>query len=130
MRESKCKAFISLIGAAALCASLMSACYSDSAADWDDTLPIAATEESRPTVMYLTEDTSESSEPITFQTSESTKRTAFSESGPELATTSRSSESSDDDDSENARTVSGIPNVPISEFTSTTPVNIAEAASS
>lgn len=130
MRESKCKAFISLIGAAALCASLMSACYSGGSADWDDTLPIAATEESRPTVMYLTEDTSESSEPITFQTSESTKRTAFSESGPELATTTKSAESSNDEDNENARTVSGVPNVPISEFTSTTPVNIAEAASS
>lgn len=129
MRESKCKAFISFISAAAVCASLMSACYSGGAPDWDDTLPIAATEESRPTAMYLTEDTSESSEPITFQTSESTKRTAFSESGPELATTTKSSESSDDTD-ENALTVSGVPNVPISEFTSTTPVNIAEAASS
>lgn len=128
MRENKRKVHICFITAAAVCAALMSGCYNGNAAYWDDTLPSAETESSRPTVVYITEETTESSEPITFPTSESTKRTAFSESTPELATTT-SAESSDDT-SDGASTVSGVPNVPISEFTSTTPVNLATRTSS
>lgn len=128
MRINKHK-YIASFTAAVMCISLTAGCYSGNAADWGDTLPVAATEESRPTVLYLTEETSESSEPVTILTSESTKRTAFSETTPELATTTSADKSSDTSDFE-ASTVSGVPNVPISEFTSTTPVNFAEIASS
>ncbi|MDE6599622.1 MAG: hypothetical protein K2K34_06030 [Oscillospiraceae bacterium] len=122
------KSIICLTAAAAVCAALTTGCYNNgSSAYWEDTLPSAETESSRPTAVYLTEETEESSDPIIIPTSESTKRTAYSEPGPELATTV-SSESSSDSEPE-ASTVSGVPNVPISEFTSTTPVNIAAQTS-
>ncbi|MDE6747107.1 MAG: hypothetical protein K2J72_10825 [Oscillospiraceae bacterium] len=130
MREYKPrrKSIICLTAAAAVCAALTTGCYNNgSSAYWDDTLPSAETESSRPTAVYLTEETEESSEPIIIPTSESTKRTAYSEPGPELATTV-STERSADSESE-ASTVSGVPNVPISEFTSTTPVNLATQTS-
>lgn len=127
MRKNKRRAFIYIITAAAVCAALTTGCYTDSAADWEDTLPIAETESSRPTVVYLTEETTESTPPITFPESESTKRTAYSESSPELATTTASERSEISSDEIN--TVSGVPNVPISEFTSSTPLNLATSAS-
>ncbi|MDE7278635.1 MAG: hypothetical protein K2N26_02785 [Oscillospiraceae bacterium] len=128
MRKNKRRAFIYFITAAAVCAALTTGCYTGSAADWEDTLPIAETESSRPTVVYLTEETTESSPPITFPTSESTKRTAYSEPAPELATTTATERSETTSDEIN--TVSGVPNVPISEFTSSTPLNLATSAAS
>ena len=128
MRKNKRRAFIYFITAAAVCAALTTGCYDGRAADWEDTLPIAETESSRPTVVYLTEETTESSPPITFSESESTKRTAYSEPGPELATTTATERS--ETASDEANTVSGVPNVPISEFTSSTPLNLAASAAS
>lgn len=129
MREYKPrrKSIICLTAAAAVCAALTTGCYNGNPAYWEDTLPSAETESSRPTAVYLTEETEENSDPIIIPTSESTKRTAYSEPGPELATTV-STERSSNSESE-ASTVSGVPNVPISEFTSTTPVNLATQTS-
>ncbi|MCM1023366.1 MAG: hypothetical protein NC395_04830 [Prevotella sp.] len=129
MPEKNFKLAVSLTAAAAVCIMTVSGCYDGSSADWEDTLPVAATEASRPTVVYITEDTSESTEPITFPMSESTKRTASSESNPELATTT-SADSGDDVSEPEVSAVPGVPKVPISEFTSTTPINFAELASS
>ncbi len=126
MREYKPrrKSIICLTAAAAVCAALTTGCYNNgSSAYWEDTLPSAETESSRPTAVYLTDETEESSDPIIIPTSESTKRTAYSEPDPELATTVSSERSADT--TSDASTVSGVPNVPISEFTSTTPVNLA-----
>lgn len=130
MREYKPrrKSIVCLTAAAAVCAALTAGCYNGSPAYWEDTLPSAETESSRPTAVYLTEETEESSDPIIIPTSESTKRTAYSEPGPELATTVSAERSSADSLSE-ASTVPGVPNVPISEFTSTTPINLATQTS-
>ena len=130
MREYKPrrKSIICLTAAAAVCAALTTGCYNNgSSAYWEDTLPSAETESSRPTAVYLTEETEESSDPIIIPTSESTKRTAYSEPDPELATTVSSERSASSDPE--ASTVSGVPNVPISEFTSSTPVNLATQTS-
>lgn len=126
MRKKMHKKFIYLITAAAVCAAVMTGCLEGSAADWEDTLPSTETESSRPTAVYFTEDTSESTEPITFPASESTKRTAYSEPGPELATTTTPESSSDG--TTDISTVPDVPNVPISEFTSTTPINLATSS--
>lgn len=123
MRKNMPKKFICLLTAAAVCALLLTGCLEGNAADWEDTLPSAETESSRPTAVYLTEETTESSPPVTFPDTEPTKRTAFSEPGPELATTT--SAESVTSDPPGVSTVSGIPNVPISEFTSTTPIDLA-----
>lgn len=123
MRKDLLKKFIYLLTAAAVCTELLTGCVEGNAADWEDTLPSAETESSRPTAVYLTEETTESSPPVTFPDTESTKRTAFSEPGPELATTTATE--SETSASTDISTVPGIPNVPISEFTSTTPVNLA-----
>ena len=123
MRKDLLKKFIYLLTAAAVCTALLTGCVEGNAADWEDTLPSAETESSRPTAVYLTEETTESSPPVTFPDTESTKRTAFSEPGPELATTTATE--SETSASTDISTVPGIPNVPISEFTSTTPVNLA-----
>lgn len=126
MRKNKRRAFIYFITAAAVCTAITTGCYNGSPADWEDTLPAAETESSRPTVVYLTEETTESSPPISFPESESTKRTAYSESAPELATTTSAERS--ETASEEISTVSGVPNVPISEFTSSTPLDLAASA--
>ncbi len=123
MRKDLLKKFIYLLTAAAVCTALLTGCVEGNAADWEDTLPSAETESSRTTAVYLTEETTESSPPVTFPDTESTKRTAFSEPGPELATTTATE--SETSASTDISTVPGIPNVPISEFTSTTPVNLA-----
>jgi transglutaminase/protease-like cytokinesis protein 3 len=123
VRKDLLKKFIYLLTAAAVCTALLTGCVEGNAADWEDTLPSAETESSRPTAVYLTEETTESSPPVTFPDTESTKRTAFSEPGPELATTTATE--SETSASTDISTVPGIPNVPISEFTSTTPVNLA-----
>ncbi len=119
-----------IIAAAVILALSAAGCH-NSAADWSDTLPVAATEESRPTVSYITEETSESTEPVTFTKPETTKRTAATESTPELATTTatKAEETSGTTES-TVSTVPGVPNVPISEFTSSSPLDLAQAASS
>ncbi len=126
MRKNLSKKFICLLTAAVVCTALLTGCIEGNAADWEDTLPSAETESSRPTAVYLTEETTESSPPITFSDTESTKRTAFSETGPELATTTATE--SVTTVSSGVSTVSGIPNVPISEFTSTTPIDLATSS--
>lgn len=128
MRKNMQRKFIYLMTAAAVCTALLTGCLEGAAADWEDTLPAVETESSRPTAVYLTEETTESSPPITFPDTEPTKRTAFSETGPELATTTtRKSETAASSD---ISTVPDVPNVPISEFTSTTPLNLATTTAS
>lgn len=121
---------IIIIAAAAAFAVSAAGCR-ENEAGWDDTLPSVTPGVSEPSIVYLTEETTESTASITFETSETTKRTAASESTPELATTAspHSADSSEDGESE-ISTVPGIPKVPISEFTSSTPLNIADAVTS
>lgn len=122
MRKSKHMIFTA---AAVIFALLTSGCQNTAAEEWDNGLPAVATEQPEPTVSYMTDESTESTVPITFAESETTKRTAYSESGPELATTTSAASSETSDDGE-ISTVSGVPNVPISEFTSSTPLNLAE----
>ncbi len=121
-----------ILTAAFIFAALATGCR-ESVADWEDTLPVAATEKPVPTAVYVTEETSESTTAITIVTSETTKRTAATESTPELATTLSGSgtETGSAETSETEiSTVPGVPNVPISEYTSTTPLNFADASNS
>ncbi len=55
MRKDLLKKFIYLLTAAAVCTALLTGCVEGNAADWEDTLPSAETESSRPTAVYLTE---------------------------------------------------------------------------
>lgn len=125
-RGKKGKLRIIIAAAAAAVFALSAAGCREDAADWGDTLPVAATEASVPTISYETEETSESTEPITFAERETTKRTAATESTPELATTT--AVKTEETTEPTISTVPDVPKVPIAEFTSTTPINLAEAA--
>ncbi|MBQ7981315.1 MAG: hypothetical protein IJ305_06895, partial [Oscillospiraceae bacterium] len=100
-----------LISAAVLSAVLMSGCR-DKEPDWEDTLPVTLSEATTPTVICETEETTTTPEP-TIVTTEKTKRTAASETTPELATTTSAAPTS-------PTLPTDIPNVPISEYTSST----------
>lgn len=104
---------------------LMSGCGYETDAEWDGGLPAVESEQSVPTVSYMTEESTESTSPITFAESKTTKRTAYSETEPELATTTAGTSPKATGDGK-ISTVSGVPNVPIAEFTSTTPLDLAE----
>ncbi len=123
MREIKLK----IIAAAMILAVAAAGCYDGGEAEWEDTLPVAATEISV-TEEPFTEETTETTTQITFETTESTKRTAATESTPELATTLTSETTTRASDETSI--VPDVPKVPISEFTSSTPLNLAEAAAS
>ncbi|MCM1329370.1 MAG: hypothetical protein NC253_07995 [Ruminococcus sp.] len=106
------------LGAAALAAVMLSSCDTHSA-EWEDTLPSPVTTSAAPAVNYITEETT-TTEEITLPTRESTSRTAATSPTPELATTTNPP--TDPIDGTTAvSTIPGIPRVPISEFTSTTP---------
>lgn len=104
-----------LIFAAILCAAFMSGCR-DGKPDWEDTLPVTVSEATSPTVVCETEETTTTTPEPTIVTTEKTKRTAASETGPELATTTKPPATSPTESS----VPTDIPNVPISEFTSST----------
>lgn len=104
-----------LLTAAAMLAAALSACGTTSA-EWDDTLPLPATTSRLPEVYYESEETT-TTESITVPTRESTSRTAFSETDPELATTTATYPEEDSETS--LREFADIPKIPISEFTST-----------
>lgn len=106
------------IGAAALSVLMLSSCDTHSA-EWEDTLPAPVTTSASPTVSIITEETT-TTEEITLPTRESTSRTAATSATPELATTTNPP--TDPIDGTTAvSTIPGVPRVPISEFTSTTP---------
>ncbi len=123
MREIKLK----IIAAAMILAVAAAGCYDGGEAEWEDTLPVAATDISV-TEEPFTEETTETTTSVTFETTESTKRTAATESTPELATTLTSETTTRASDETSI--VPDVPKVPISEFTSSTPLNLAEAAAS
>ena len=117
-----------LIYAAILSVSVMSGCHGDGGgAEWEDSLPSVATEASSPTVMYETEEITTTT-PVTIITTEKTKRTAASESTPELATTTQTTAAVVKPTETTVPT--DIPNVPISEFTSSTAIDPATAVTS
>lgn len=116
---------LSRLGTAALAALIMSSCDTHSA-EWADTLPTPAATASSPTVSFIPEETT-TTEEITLPTRESTSRTAAVSATPELATTTNPP--TDPVDGTTAvSTIPGIPRVPISEFTSTTPYSITSAS--
>ena len=105
-------------GAAALSALMLSSCDTHTA-EWDDTLPVPVTTSASPTVSIITEE-STTTEEITIPTRETTSRTAATSATPELATTTNPP--TDPIDGTTAvSTIPGIPRIPLSEFTSTTP---------
>ncbi|MDE6595085.1 MAG: hypothetical protein K2K44_03660 [Oscillospiraceae bacterium] len=105
-------------GAAALSILMLSSCDKHTA-EWDDTLPSPATTSAAPTVSFVTEETT-TTEEITIPTRESTSRTAATSADPELATTTNPP--TDPIDGTTAvSTIPGVPRIPLSEFTSTTP---------
>lgn len=105
-------------GAAALSALMLSSCDTHTA-EWDDALPSPVTTPASPTVSVVTEEPT-TTEEITLPTRESTSRTAAASETPELATTTNPP--TDPIDGTTAvSTIPGIPRVPLSEFTSTTP---------
>lgn len=105
-------------GAAALSVLMLSACDKHTA-EWDDTLPSPVTVSAAPTVSFITEE-STTAEEITLPTRESTSRTAVTSADPELATTTNPP--TDPIDGTTAvSTIPGVPRIPLSEFTSTTP---------
>lgn len=115
------------IGAAMLSALIFSSCDTHSA-EWEDTLPSAVTTSAAPTVSFVTE-ASTTTEEITLPTRESTSRTAATSETPALATTTNPP--TDPIDGTTAvSTIPGVPKVPISEFTSTTPTSITADTSS
>lgn len=115
------------IGAAALSALMLSSCDTHTA-EWEDTLPAPVTTSASPTVSIMTEEAT-TTEEITLPTRESTSRTAATSATPELATTTNPP--TDPIDGTTAvSTIPGIPRVPISEFTSTTPSAAETSASS
>lgn len=105
-------------GAAALSALMLSSCDTHTA-EWDDTLPAPVTTSASPTVSIVTTETT-TTEEITLPTRETTSRTAATSTTPELATTTNPP--TDPIDGTTAvSTIPGVPRIPLSEFTSTTP---------
>ncbi|MDE5742003.1 MAG: hypothetical protein K2H90_06100 [Oscillospiraceae bacterium] len=114
-------------GAAALSALMLSSCDTHTA-EWDDTLPSPVTTSALPTVSIVTTETT-TTEEITIPTRETTSRTAASSTTPELATTTNPP--TDPIDGTTAvSTIPGVPRIPLSEFTSTTPSAITTDTSS
>lgn len=114
-------------GAAALSVLMLSSCDTH-AAEWGDTLPAPVTTSASPTVSFVTEE-STTTEEITLPTRESTSRTAATSADPELATTTNPP--TDPIDGTTAvSTIPGVPRIPLSEFTSTTPSLAATGTSS
>lgn len=118
---------MSLFIAAAVSAAVFTGCGTSSAY-WDDELPVPATTPRPPAVSVITE-TSVTTEPITLPTRESTRRTAFSETTPELATTTATyPEETEETVDPEASLLEELPKVPISEFTSTMASSIVVTA--
>ena len=102
-----------LILTAASAAAVLSACRKDSGADWEDTLPSAATTSSAGTVMVIEEDTKP---PISISMPETS---ATSVRSTELATTASAVSGEESEDTGSQSTVTGIPVVPSADLTST-----------
>ncbi len=127
-----------LIFAAILSAVIMCGCREENVPDWEDTLPSTASETTVPTVVCETEETTTTTPEPTIVTTEKTKRTAATESTPELATTTVTTTAPTSPTSPTKPTLpTDIPNIPISEYTSstaadpsTTPVSSSETTAS
>lgn len=121
-KMKKNKKHISGKGPVFLCAAILSAvlCGCSDAPDWDDSLPEVVTDTSPFSVIYETEETTTTTPPVTIITTEKTKRTAASETTPELATTTPTQ-------STTTAIPTDIPNIPILEFTSSTGLDIETA---
>lgn len=98
--------------AAALMLLTLSACKEEKA-DWEDTLPSAVTTTAESTAEVITEETKP---PISIEMPEKTTTT---EKKTELATTVTPEES---EETSLQGSVSGVPDVPVSEYTSTSPI--------
>lgn len=120
------KSFLRL-GAAMLSVLIFSSCDTHSA-EWEDTLPTAATTSAEPTVSIVSQETT-TTEEITLPPRESTSRTAATSETPALATTTNPPTDPVDGTTE-VSTIPGIPKIPISEFTSTTPPTTVTTVSS
>lgn len=97
---------------AALLLLTLSACKEEKG-DWEDTLPSAVTTTQKGTAEVITEDTKP---PISIEMPE---KTSAAEKKTELATTLTPDEP---EETSLRGSVSGVPDVPVSEFTSTSPI--------
>lgn len=114
---------IGLICAAVLSAMVLSGCRSGGEAEWEDTLPVLVPETTVPTVVCETEEPTTTTPEVTIITSEKTKRTAATEATPELATTTAPPPT----EATTTTVPTDIPNIPISEFTSSTALKPSDA---
>ena len=109
---------VSKIASAALLLTMLSSCTARGG-EWDDSLPAVVTNPPAPAVIYETE-TETTTESITVTTPEKTSRTAYSSPEPELATTTATQTSETTTGTTSVSVVPDVPNVPLSEYTSTT----------
>lgn len=117
---------LSVCTAAILSVLMLSSCVKDEA-DWNDTLPKAVTEAKKTSAAAYSEEISDTDTAISLPPRETSSRTAATSPQPELATTVSTSAVIDDGTTA-VSTVPGVPRVPISEFTATTPLDFTVSA--
>lgn len=112
MKKNQRLQFAEILFAAVISVTVLSACHKKNEADWEDTLPSAVTTTSVTEVQVITEDTKP---PISIEMPETTTTTA-STRNTELATTAYTTDETEDD---GFSSITGVPEVPVSQFTST-----------
>lgn len=112
MRKNQFLHIAEIVFAAVISVTVFSACNKKNKADWEDTLPSAVTTTSATEVQVITEETTP---PISIEMPETTTTTTTTKN-TELATTAYTTDETEDDD---FSPVTGVPEVPVSQFTST-----------
>ena len=119
MKKKKHRLIAAFLTALMIC-TVLSGCRSETEADWEDTLPSAVTKATTDTVQVITEDTNP---PISIEMPETTT-TVSTEKNTELAT-SISTEPDEYEETSMRGSVAGVSEVPVSEFTSTSPSSVS-----
>ena len=119
MKKKKHRLIAAFLTALMIC-TVLSGCRSETEADWEDTLPSAVTKATTDTVQVITEDTNP---PISIEMPETTT-TVSTEKSTELAT-SISTEPDEYEETSMRGSVAGVSEVPVSEFTSTSPSSVS-----
>lgn len=113
MMKQSIKKIYAIVLALTFAAAALSACTTESTADWEDTLPSAVTTTAEKTVVVIEEDTKP---PISISMPETTTTT---ERKTELATSLKTETEEEDELPSETQTVTGIPSVPAADLTST-----------
>lgn len=120
MKKNQFLHIAEIVFAAVISVTVFSACDKRNEADWEDTLPSAVTTTSVTEIQVITEDTTP---PISIEMPETTTTTTTTKN-TELATTAYTTEETEDDD---FSSVTGVPEVPVSQFTSTSATVVSSA---